>query len=335
MAADPSGASPPSIRARAESERYPFHVDMRVSKGAVMASYELLQTYVFGAMSIFVLLVFGLGFALVRRRPSAADDIAYGLRRGEFIPFYQPVIELATGRLEGAEVLVRRRRRDGTIEVPAAFIAQAESDGQIIPITRALMRQVITNVGAAYRRRRELSVAFNLCASHFRDDEIVTDVENTFANSAIEFRQLVFEVTERYPLHDMAIAKLIMARLQALGARIALDDAGTGHSGLAALHRLGIDIVKIDKLFIDPIEAETKSAPIVDSLVELAQGLKMSVIAEGVETLDQVNYLRAQGVHQAQGYLFAPPLPASSFLRLVEAMSPIDEDVTEVPAAAA
>lgn len=244
------------------------------------------------------------------------------------------MLSLANGKLIGCEVLVRRRRRDGSIEVPASFIAQAEMDGQIVSMTRQLMRQVIVDLGEPCRENSRLKVGFNLCAQHFRDESVVDDIKRIFGPSEISFTQLVFEVTERFPLVDTARAKTIIAKLQALGARVALDDAGTGHSGLAALHRLGMDIVKIDKIFVDSIDATTTQAPIVDSLVDLAKSYGMSVVAEGVETLDQVRYLKAKGVDAAQGYLFAPPLPASSFVALVEAMAPRqtqspDEDVAD------
>ena len=315
-----------TIGATVVSNRYPLGVDIRVDRATVMRDYENLKAYALVAMSIFAGIVLGVAVFIARQRPSASDDIHQGMKAGEFIPYYQPVINLTTGRLEGCEVLVRRRRRDGTIQSPAAFIAQAEADGQIVPLTRQLMRQTINELGPSYTTRPHLTVAFNLCAHHFTSDEIVHDVETIFADAPISPSQLVFEVTERLPLDDTLTAIRVIAELQAIGSKVALDDAGTGHSGLAILHRLGMDIVKIDKLFIDPIGPDTKTAPIVDSLVDIAKNLGMSLIAEGVETLDQVNYLRTLGVDSAQGYLFAPPLPARSFIALVEAMGSLKKD---------
>jgi sensor c-di-GMP phosphodiesterase-like protein len=309
-----------TIGATVVSNRYPLGVDIRVDRATVMRDYENLKAYALVAMSIFAGIVLGVAVFIARQRPSASDDISQGMKAGEFIPYYQPVINLSTGKLEGCEVLVRRRRRDGTIQSPAAFIAQAEADGQIIPLTRQLMRLTINELGESYAKRPHLSVAFNLCAHHFTNDEIVHDVETIFADAPIDPSQLVFEVTERLPLDDTMTAIRVISELQAIGSKVALDDAGTGHSGLALLHRLGMDIVKIDKLFIDPIGPGTETAPIVDSLVDLAKNLGMSLVAEGVETLDQVHYLRAHGVDSAQGYLFAPPLPASSYVALVKAM---------------
>jgi len=309
------------IDADAVSNRYPLAVEVQVDRDTVMRDFQNLKIYGLIVMTVYASVVLGGAVFIARQKPTPSDDIARGLRRHEFLPYYQPVINLMTGQLEGCEVLIRRRRHDGSIEVPAAFIAQAESDGQIVPMTNQLMRSVRADLGVVYQSRPQLSVAFNLCAKHFTDDQIVHDAEAIFGESQIDLKQVIFEVTERLPLPDTATAVKVIDQLQDLGAMVALDDAGTGHSGLATLQRLGMDIVKIDKLFIDQIGPDTQQAPIVDSLVDLAKKFSMSVIAEGVETMDQVNYLRARGVDFAQGYLFAPPLPASSFITLIEAMA--------------
>lgn len=311
-----------TVSAERSSARFPVTAEIAVAKAAVMQDYSQLRGYSLAVMALFAAVVMGVAVAVARRWNRLSEDITTGMRRGEFIPYYQPVVNLATGRIDGCEVLVRRKRSDGSVEVPASFIAQAEADGQIVEITRQLMRLATQDLGEHYARHRELTVAFNLCALHFRDDSLIEDVRAIFGGSPMRFGQLVFEMTERFPLADMVKAKMIIAKLQGLGAQVALDDAGTGHSGLAALHRLGMDVVKIDKIFVDSIDADTTSAPIVDTLVELATNLGMSVVAEGVETLDQVRYLKMRGVDTAQGYLFAPPLPASSYLQLLDAMMP-------------
>lgn len=332
--ADDSDVGADVIEANATSNRYPLTVSIRVDRETVMRDFQKIKLYALIVMGVYASVVLGVAVFIARQKPTSSDDIARGMRRREFLAYYQPVINLTTGRLEGCEVLIRRRRPDGTIEGPAAFIAQAESNGQIIPMTVQLMRSVLADLGPVYSSRPHLSVAFNLCAKHFTDDQIVRDAETIFGESQISPSQLIFEVTERLPLADTSTAVRVISELQALGAKVALDDAGTGHSGLATLQRLGMDIVKIDKLFIDPIFADTRQAPIVDSLVDIAKKFGMYVIAEGVETMDQVNYLRSRGVDFAQGYLFAPALPASSFVMLIEAMAS-DREVKREPSAAA
>jgi sensor c-di-GMP phosphodiesterase-like protein len=127
----------------------------------------------------------------------------------------------------------------------------------------------------------------------------------------------------------MDVARKIIAELQALGVRVALDDVGTGHGGLAYLQRLGIDIIKIDKMFIDYLGTDDNSTTIVDTLVELADNLGMGIIAEGVENIEQIERLRALGVSAAQGYIFAPPLPAKLFIDLAEALASKGSDLLE------
>lgn len=119
----------------------------------------------------------------------------------------------------------------------------------------------------------------------------------------------------------METARKIIAEMQALGVRVALDDVGTGHGGFAYLQKLGIDIIKIDKMFIDSLGTDDNSTTIVDTMVELADNLGMGIIAEGVEHMEQIERLRELGVSAAQGYIFSPPLPAKLFIDLAEALS--------------
>jgi EAL domain-containing protein (putative c-di-GMP-specific phosphodiesterase class I) len=136
----------------------------------------------------------------------------------------------------------------------------------------------------------------------------------------VSYDQLVFEVTERYPLKDLDRARKIINEMHSLGCRVALDDTGTGHGGLAYIQQLGIDIIKIDKMFVDAMVGDLSAARIVDVLVELANSLGMGVVAEGIEHEEQIEKLREKGVTAAQGYIFAPPLPGPLFLDLVESL---------------
>jgi EAL domain-containing protein (putative c-di-GMP-specific phosphodiesterase class I) len=136
-------------------------------------------------------------------------------------------------------------------------------------------------------------------------------------------QQVVLELTERDPIENFAEARQVIAALQALGLRIAIDDVGTGHSGLSYMLKLGVDIIKIDKMFVDAIGTDRNSTTIVETLVDLAHNMRMDVVAEGVENFEQVMHLREVGIRSAQGYVFAPPLPGSAFLQLVEAIDPL------------
>ena len=140
---------------------------------------------------------------------------------------------------------------------------------------------------------------------------------------------MVLEVTERDPIENLTETRRIIAALQGIGVRIAIDDVGTGHSGLSYMLKLGVDIIKIDKMFVDAIGTDRNSTTIVETLVDLAHNMRMDVVAEGVENFEQVMHLRELGIRSAQGYVFAPPLPGSAFLQLVEAIDPLPVQVVE------
>ncbi len=159
-----------------------------------------------------------------------------------------------------------------------------------------------------------MKLSINLTAMHFNDLEILEEIRQIYGSSGISYEQLCFEVTEQHPLKDLNLSRAIIGRIQALGASVALDDVGTGHGGLAYLQKLGVDIIKIDKMFIDNIGTDHSSQTIVDTLVELANQLGLGIIAEGVERQDQVEYLKKIGVATAQGYVFSPPVPAAAYL---------------------
>jgi sensor c-di-GMP phosphodiesterase-like protein len=221
-----------------------------------------------------------------------------------------------------AEVLVRWRKPDGTLVPPVQFIPLAESSGLIVELTRALMRRVCADAGAAIGAQPDFRIGFNLSAQHFLDETIVDDVRAIFGGSPIAVNQVLLEVTERQPLENLTMARRVIAALQGIGASVGLDDVGTGHSGLSYMLKLGVDFIKIDKIFVDAIGTERYSTTIIETLVNLARDMHMEIIAEGVETFEQVQHLRERGIRKAQGYVFAPPLPGSSFIQLLLANAP-------------
>ena len=279
-----------------------------------------------------------LALQYVRRSRVPAFDLERAIARGEIKPYYQPVINLRTGALEGCEVLCRWEKKNGKVVPPGAFIDYAEVTGLAIPMTLSLMQQVKYDLGDLAQMMPDLKISINLFEGHFRDGSIVDDVQAIFGNSAISYRQLVFEITERHPLGNSAVAQSVISGLHALGSRLALDDAGTGHSNLAYLGTLGCDIIKIDRIFIDMIKPGTTQVPVLDGLIVMAQDLDCEIVAEGVETEEQALYLRAHGVVQAQGFLFAPALKVGAFRELANALhapaAPRVRDDADRPAAA-
>lgn len=328
-----SDADPVHAMARVASSRYPVVVTAEGGLAHVQDRFMVGRAFVGGVSLVFGLLAVGFfHMTLLRRqREDPTLEMRRALAAGEFIAYYQPLIDIETGTLLGCEVLARWRKPDGTMIPPSAFIDVAERSGFIFPLTLHLMRRAVADLGPVYATRPELECAFNLCAAHFKDESIVKAVRNIFAGAPLSLDQVVLEVTERDPLPDLAVARLIISRFQEMGARVALDDVGTGHGGMSYLLKLGVDIMKIDKLFIDALGSDRFSTAIVDSLLDLAAQLRLDVIAEGVETFAQVEALRRRGVRAAQGYVFSPPLPASSYVPLVEAMA----RPTERPKAAA
>ncbi len=322
---DVAESTPNAFEAYASSERYPVSVRISVPRVAMWQTYR--DLFIYGnagglLMSSIIMLV---AWGGIRRLEGPEREITDAIRNNEFICYYQPVIDLTTGRLVGCEALVRRRKSDGTIIPPSAFIPLAESSGKIYDITRQVLRKGREDLDAAYADRPHLKVSFNLVAGHFDSFDILDDVKAIFSGSKIRMSQMVFEVTERQELPNIARARVVIARLQELGTQVALDDVGTGHGGLSYLLKLGVDQMKIDKMFVDAIGTDRYSTAIIDSLVRLASEMSMDLVAEGVETTEQIEYLRQKGVRSAQGYVFAPPLPAKSYLALVEAMSPLKQ----------
>lgn len=276
-----------------------------------------------GILSL-ALVAFALIFRL-RQSDNPVADLERALRHGEFMPYYQPIVDITNGRLRGAEVLMRWKKSDGTVVPPASFIPLAESSGLIVAMTRSMMRHVITEMGQAYAMRPKLKLGFNMSAEHFSNETIVRDMRTIFERSPIRYSQLFLEVTERQPLENLNRTRRVIATLQDLGVRIAIDDVGAGHGGLSYILKLGADIIKIDKMFVDALGSDNHSSTIIETLVDLAESMRMDIIAEGVETFEQVVALRERGIRTAQGYVFAPPLPGSSFLKLLEAIDPRKE----------
>lgn len=287
---------------------------VRADYGDLDASFTVVAALMCGAFLI-------LALQYVRRSDLPAFDLERAIAAGELKPYYQPVINLRTGALAGCEVLCRWEKKNGEVVPPGAFIDYAEVTGLALPMTVSLMQQVKSDLSGLCADMPEIKISINLFEGHFRDGNVVDDVHTIFANSAISFRQLVFEITERKPLEKMAQTQSVIAGLHALGCRLAMDDAGTGHSNLAYLQTLGVDVVKIDRVFVDMIKPEGAAVPVLDGLIAMARDLGTEIVAEGVETEAQALYLRARGVVQAQGYLFAPALKAGAFRDLARALN--------------
>jgi EAL domain-containing protein (putative c-di-GMP-specific phosphodiesterase class I) len=299
----------------------PIRVEAAVPFAMVRADYTDLDV----SFTIIACLMSGgflvLALQYVRRSKLPAFDLERAIAAGELKPYYQPVINLKTGRLAGCEVLCRWEKRNGEVVMPGAFIDYAEVTGLAIPMTLSLMQQVRNDLNELCLETPDLKISINLFEGHFRDSSIVEDVQAIFGSSNVAFRQLVFEITERRPIGNSTAAHSVIAGMHALGVRLAMDDVGTGHSNLAYMQTLGVDVIKIDRVFVDMIKPDTKVVPVLDGLISMCRDLGTEIIAEGVETEAQALYLRSHGVVMAQGFLFAPALKANAFRELARALN--------------
>ncbi|MHA1523592.1 MAG: EAL domain-containing protein [Alphaproteobacteria bacterium] len=308
---------------RSTSTTFPITVVLTAPKAPLLTSFENLQALAKIGGGIMGVIMLALGGAAARRRLTGQNEIADAIVANEFIPFYQPIVDAQTGRIAGCELLVRWRKADGEMVSPDLFVPLAESTGQIVEITKSLMRQVADDMAPVCAVQPDFYASINLVAAHFTNKTIVGDIRQMFSKGAMSPSNLVVEITERHPLVDLDRAKIVIESLQRLGVRVALDDAGTGHGGLAYIQSLGMDTIKIDRMFVDAIGTDAPSAPIVDALVDLGKQLKMTIIAEGVETEAQFAYLRVRGARYFQGFLFAPAMPISAFIKFFGAFNPV------------
>jgi len=309
------------IAAEGFAGELPIRVEAAVPFAVVRADYADLDmsfTIVACIMSGAFLV---LALQYVRRSKIPAFDLERAIGAGELKPYYQPVINLKTGELAGCEVLCRWEKKNGEVVMPGAFIDYAEVTGLAIPMTLSLMQQVRQDLNDLCIEMTDLKISINLFEGHFRDGSIVEDVRAIFGSSNISFGQLVFEITERRPMGDSVAANSVIAGLHAIGARLAMDDVGTGHSNLAYMQTLGVDVIKIDRIFVDMIKPQTQQVPVLDGLISMCRDLGTEIIAEGVETEAQALYLRGRGVVMAQGWLFAPALKVGAFRDLARALN--------------
>jgi EAL domain-containing protein (putative c-di-GMP-specific phosphodiesterase class I) len=310
------------IASRVHSDRYGLVVTAATTRNAAFATYDELRRIgivVTGLLALVILVV--LVIRPWRERPGPFRDIERAIGAGELVPYYQPIVDITSGAIVGAEVLVRWRKRDGTLVLPTTFVPLLEPTDLILDMTRSIMRQASEEIGPLLAHRGQLYVAFNIAPRHLTD-ALIDDIASIFVGGPISTSQIVIELTERYEIENLAETRNLITALQGLGCRVAIDDVGTGHNGLSYILKLGVDIIKIDKMFVDAIRTEAHSQAIVDTLVDLARNLRMQIIAEGVETFEQVVFLRDRGISSAQGFVFSPTLPGAAFVQLVEALDP-------------
>jgi diguanylate cyclase (GGDEF)-like protein/PAS domain S-box-containing protein len=238
-------------------------------------------------------------------------DLERALEQDEFVVLYQPVVDMQTQSLTSVEALVRwQHPRDGLIG-PYHFIAAAEANGLIVPLGRWVLRQACTQLAlwrATVPQAAGLKVNVNLSARQFQYAGLVEDVAAALADAGLDAASLTLEITESMLMADIETAKATLHALRRLGVRLAIDDFGTGYSSLSYLKQLPVDIIKIDKTFVDEVHIDDDDVALVDAVAGLGAALKMQTVAEGIETDAQWDTLRRLGIDHGQGYLFGRPV---------------------------
>jgi sensor c-di-GMP phosphodiesterase-like protein len=245
---------------------------------------------------------------VARQQLGLPSMIKLALRRGEFFVEYQPVVDLRTGKWVGAEALLRWRPPYGDLVRSDIFIPAAEDSGLISLITDHLLEIIAKDTTGLFAEYPEFHIAINLAASDLQSVGTVDSFTRLIEQTGARPENFIAEATERELINESA-ANSVMRRLRATGIRVAIDDFGTGYSSLSYLRTFAVDFLKIDKSFIDTIGADTVTSQVVGHIVEMAKSLKLEIIAEGVETNAQRNFLRERGVQYAQGWLFAKSIP--------------------------
>jgi diguanylate cyclase (GGDEF)-like protein len=245
-------------------------------------------------------------------------DLRNALDRRELEVYYQPIVSLESLTLAGFEALIRWNHPTKGLVSPSEFISISESTDLIIPLTLNVLEESCKQVGqwSDLETGRPLFVSVNLSGKHFDDQNLVKHVETVLDKTGFDPRLLKLEITETAVMENADTSIEMLRRLKALGVRISIDDFGTGYSSLNYLHRFPLDTLKIDRSFVSVLDRSTENSEIVRTIVYLAKALDLNVVAEGIESIRQLNQLQMLGCEYGQGYLFSRPLPAAE----IEAM---------------
>jgi EAL domain-containing protein (putative c-di-GMP-specific phosphodiesterase class I) len=257
-------------------------------------------------------------------------DLRRALQRDELVVHYQPTVELANGAISGFEALVRWQHPQRGLLGPLEFIPLAEETGLIIEIGRWVLDRACRQARQWQRTHATdaLTMSVNLSARQLRDPHLLADVAGTLRDSGLAPHCLVLEITESVLMDNTEAAIQGLHQLKALGIRLAIDDFGTGYSSLNYLRALPVDIVKIDKVFIDGVASDKEARGLIKAILSMADTLDLQTVAEGVESRDQVNRLQQLGSALVQGFYYARPLTPEAAEALMASGIPGSDDAT-------
>jgi diguanylate cyclase (GGDEF)-like protein len=245
-------------------------------------------------------------------RLTLENDLQRALKQEEFITYYQPIINLATEKISGFEALVRWRHPERGLISPLEFIPCMEETGLIVPVGIMILKQSCLQLKAWHDLGwTELTMSVNLSVRQFACPNLVEDIDQVLLETAIDPNYLKMEITESAIMDNAQTAITVLEQLRSRHIQISIDDFGTGYSSLGYLHRFPVDNLKIDRSFVSQIQSDQRKYQVVDMIVSLSKQLQLSIIAEGIETTEQLQWLQNVGCEYGQGYLFSKPLPAA------------------------
>jgi len=259
----------------------------------------------------------------ISRRLELESSLHEAIKNNEFMLQYQPFIELKTGKIRGMEALVRWNHPTLGFVPPLHFISLAEKNGVIAPLGEWVMRAACAQLKAWQDQGfTSLKMSINLSSKQFLDKNILQTIDNIIDETKVKPEDIEFELTESEAFQDEVIPML--RQLKSLGFGLSIDDFGTGYSGLSNLKLFTIDVLKIDKSFINDVGTNIHSRAIVSNIINLAKKLQVTVLAEGVETREQLDFLIEQGCDLIQGYYFRPPVDTDVFTKLLQEKTTFD-----------
>jgi diguanylate cyclase (GGDEF)-like protein/PAS domain S-box-containing protein len=258
--------------------------------------------------------------ARLAKRLLLERDLRYALGQGQFALHYQPKINLATGQITGVEALIRWHHPQQGMLLPREFVPIAEECGLILPIGRWVLLEACKQARAWKDAGLGIvPIAVNVSAAEFSAKDFLSGVRAALIATGVEPHHLELELTESVLMHDAESAVVTLLALKAMGVRLAIDDFGTGYSSFTYLLRFPVDALKLDQSFVQKITADPGGATIVSAMINIGKSLKQRVIAEGVETRDQLDFLQRHGCGEGQGYYFGRPVVAEQAGRLLKA----------------
>lgn len=248
-----------------------------------------------------------------RRKPSREEELHRAIIAGELRLHYQPKIEIRTGALIGCEALVRWEHPHRGLVPPLDFLPLAEETGLIAPMTQWVLNEAIRQIAAWRRDGLDLNVAVNMPADMLSQLSLPTVIDQILALHGVLGAQLTLEVTEAAAMKDLLTGVDVLTRLRLVGISLSIDDFGTGHSSLARLRQLPFSEIKIDQMFVRDASSDREARSLIQTMVSMARGVKMKVVAEGVENGGTLAVLAELGCDAAQGYHINRPVPAEEF----------------------